>query len=73
MLHYVCLQDKDPTDLSRYCADLLHGNGYTRWFDKSLTVTVFGNARVCDDIIYYDVSFYFSLESMLSTHGEFVF
>ena len=29
-----------------YCKDLLHGNGCTRWFDKSLTCVIYENGKV---------------------------
>lgn len=29
-----------------YCKDLLHGNGYTRWFDKSMTCVIYDNGKV---------------------------
>ena len=36
----------DCDQLTAYCKDLLHGRGYTRWFDKSLTVSIFKNGKV---------------------------
>lgn len=30
-----------------YAAEALHGNGYNKWFDKSMTLTVFSNGKVC--------------------------
>ena len=32
--------------MAAYCKDLLHGNGYTRWFDKSITFVVYDNGKV---------------------------
>jgi hypothetical protein len=31
-----------------YCKDLLHGNGSTRWFDKSLTAVIYENGMVSE-------------------------
>lgn len=41
---------QDPVDssekLSRYASDVLHGNGYKFWFDKSLSAIFYKNAVV---------------------------
>ena len=50
---YFVLGDDEPEpgaegteDLSRYCASLIHGNGYNHWFDKSFSCTFFKNGTV---------------------------
>ncbi|XP_055588648.1 carnitine O-palmitoyltransferase 1, liver isoform isoform X1 [Uranotaenia lowii] len=35
-----------PEKLDNYGRQMLHGNGYNRWFDKSFTVCVGSNARI---------------------------
>ena len=52
----VCVCVCDPTisssqgdsceELTDYCRDLLHGKGYDRWFDKSLTMVFYANGKV---------------------------
>uniref|UniRef100_A0A0V0G650 carnitine O-palmitoyltransferase n=1 Tax=Triatoma dimidiata TaxID=72491 RepID=A0A0V0G650_TRIDM len=37
---------KDPWKLDQFGRTLLHGNGYNRWFDKSLTLCIGSNARI---------------------------
>jgi len=36
----------DDTKLDRYASAMLHGKGYDRWFDKSLTLVVCSNGKV---------------------------
>lgn len=40
------VNDGDNTDLCEYCQSLMHGNGYTRWFDKSFTAVVYKNGKI---------------------------
>ena len=37
---------RSSEQMAVYCKDLLHGNGYTRWFDKSLTCVIYDNGKV---------------------------
>lgn len=47
-------EDRCPVDgaypnedaMSSYCKELLHGNGTSRWFDKSLTFVVYNNGKL---------------------------
>ncbi len=39
-------EDGDINGLTSYCKDLLHGNGYSRWFDKSFTAVIYANGKV---------------------------
>ena len=39
-------KDRDINGLTSYCKDLLHGNGYSRWFDKSFTAVIYANGKV---------------------------
>lgn len=46
---------KQPDKLDRYGRILLHGNGHNRWFDKSFTLCVGSNGRVCEyNQIFYN-------------------
>lgn len=42
-LFCVALQDEVPADAREACDHLLHGDSGNRWFDKSLTLVVFGD------------------------------
>lgn len=44
---YVLFSQKDPSKLSEFGRAMLHGKGYDRWFDKSFTLVVTSNGRVC--------------------------
>lgn len=37
--------EKDSSKLNNYAKSMLHGNGYDRWFDKSLTIIIGRNGR----------------------------
>lgn len=39
-------EDGDINGLTSYCKDLLHGNGYSRWFDKSFTAVIYANGKM---------------------------
>ncbi|XP_077866738.1 carnitine O-palmitoyltransferase 1, liver isoform [Saccoglossus kowalevskii] len=41
---------EDHNKLNSYARSCLHGNGYNRWFDKSVTFIVFKNGRVAINI-----------------------
>lgn len=41
----VSLDDESPADLTAQGKALLHGSGYNRWFDKSITAVFFPNGR----------------------------
>ena len=44
-LFCVCLEDFAPTDTQHTCDHLLYGDGGNRWFDKALSLIVFGDGR----------------------------
>ena len=44
---FFCLQVIVSISGDRYAAEALHGTGYNKWFDKTLSVTVFKNGRTC--------------------------
>ena len=44
-LFCVCLEDFAPTDTQHTCDHLLYGDGGNRWFDKALSLVVFGDGR----------------------------
>lgn len=37
--------ESDPSKLNAFCKATLCGNGYNRWFDKSMTVVIYANGR----------------------------
>lgn len=41
-----CAGSNCGEEMALYCKDLLHGNGYTRWFDKSMTCVIYENGKV---------------------------
>ncbi len=44
-LFCVCLEDFAPTDTQHTCDHLLYGDGGNRWFDKAVSLVVFGDGR----------------------------
>ena len=75
--------DKEPTvesegancdeEMTTYCKDLLHGNGYTRWFDKSMTAVVYANGKVSQyTLSVYSISVVYSHHSPLSSTCMYV-
>ncbi|CAI8037065.1 Carnitine O-palmitoyltransferase 1, liver isoform [Geodia barretti] len=40
------VENGDNTALTQYCKSLFHGNGYTRWFDKSVSVIIYKNGKL---------------------------
>lgn len=48
---------KHPEKLDRFGAQLLHGKGYDRWFDKSFTVCVGSNGRVSVHMHFFKIDF----------------
>ncbi|KAK0410863.1 hypothetical protein QR680_005367 [Steinernema hermaphroditum] len=40
-----CSDPKDTANFDRWAHQILHGNGYNRWFDKSFTFVISKNAR----------------------------
>lgn len=42
----VICADGDCSDMTEFSASLLHGNGHSRWFDKSFTAVIFKNAKL---------------------------
>ncbi|CAI8037066.1 Carnitine O-palmitoyltransferase 1, liver isoform [Geodia barretti] len=45
------VENGDNTALTQYCKSLFHGNGYTRWFDKSVSVIIYKNGKVTFDLV----------------------
>ncbi|XP_055349228.1 LOW QUALITY PROTEIN: carnitine O-palmitoyltransferase 2, mitochondrial-like [Paramacrobiotus metropolitanus] len=39
-LFVLCLDTNDSEDKARFCKEMLHGDGYNRWFDKSFSLIV---------------------------------
>ncbi|MCQ4079503.1 choline/carnitine O-acyltransferase [Streptomyces sp. RB6PN25] len=44
-LFCLCLEDCAPADTQQACDQLLYGDGGNRWFDKALSLIVFGDGR----------------------------
>lgn len=42
-LFCLCLEDAEPADLQEACAELLGGDASNRWFDKAVSLIVFGD------------------------------
>jgi carnitine O-palmitoyltransferase 1 len=43
----VAFDDNDYAAGDRYVQEALFGKGYNKWFDKSMTITIFKNSRIC--------------------------
>ena len=41
----ICLDEESPVTLTEIGRGLLHGNGYNRWYDKTLQLIVFANGE----------------------------
>ena len=70
---YVLFSQKDPSKLSEFGRAMLHGKGYDRWFDKSFTLVVTSNGRVCTCRVSSTVDFILTLLLSCYTHKVHVF
>ena len=77
IIHYlkrsVLFSQKDPSKLSEFGRAMLHGKGYDRWFDKSFTLVVTSNGRVCTCRVSSTGNFILTLLLSCYTHNVHVF